>query len=312
MSITLYWMQCGGCSGDTMSFLNAESPDIIEFIQMNNIEVLWQPSMSNISHLEHCNLIERMIEGKQSIDILCVEGAVLRGPSGTGMYHTYAGKPHKDILHKLAYAAKYVIAVGTCASFGGISAMIKNEAYGLQFLKKRKGGFLGSNFKSKSGLPVINLPGCPCHPSIITGAVSLIVEGSDLDLNKYNIPLQWYGMTVHQGCTRNEYHEYRVEDNEFSQRGCMFFHMGCQGPIAYGSCNKILWNYHSSKTRMGIPCFGCTMPDFPKPGPFFETPNIEGTPFELPDGVDRAHYMAYKSMAAAAAPDRLKKRKTRV
>jgi hydrogenase small subunit len=54
------------------------------------------------------------------------------------------------------------------------------------------------------------------------------------------------------------------------------------------------------------------MPDFPQDTPFFETPNIEGIPIELPKGVDRAHYMAYKGMAAAAAPDRLKKRETEV
>jgi hydrogenase small subunit len=63
---------------------------------------------------------------------------------------------------------------------------------------------------------------------------------------------------------------------------------------------------------VGVPCFGCTRPDFPQPYPFFQTRNIEGIPLELPDGVDRAHYLAYKGMAAAAAPQRLKDRKTLV
>jgi len=114
---------------------------------------------------------------------------------------------------------------------------------------------------------------------------------------------------VHQGCTRNEYHEYRVEEVKFGERGCLFFYMGCHGPLVTGPCNKILWNRRSSKTRVGVPCFGCTRPDFPQPYPFFETRNIEGIPLELPDGVSRAHYLAYKGMAAAAAPERLIKRK---
>ncbi len=79
-----------------------------------------------------------------------------------------------------------------------------------------------------------------------------------------------------------------------------------------GPCNKLLWNRRSSKTRVGVPCFGCTRPDFPQPYPFFQTRNIEGIPLELPDGVSRAHYLAYKGMAAAAAPQRLKERKTLV
>jgi hydrogenase small subunit len=86
--------------------------------------------------------------------------------------------------------------------------------------------------------------------------------------------------------------------------------MGCHGPLVTGPCNKILWNRRSSKTRVGVPCFGCTRPDFPQHYAFFETRNIEGIPIDLPDGVSRAHYMAYKGMAAAAAPKRLLKRKT--
>ncbi|NOY14248.1 MAG: NADH:ubiquinone oxidoreductase, partial [Deltaproteobacteria bacterium] len=79
--------------------------------------------------------------------------------------------------------------------------------------------------------------------------------------------------------------------------------------LTSGPCNKLLWNRRSSKTNVGVPCVGCTDPGFPQPYPFFATPNIADVPLELPAGVDRAHYLAYKGMAAAAAPARLKKRK---
>ena len=191
MPTTLYWMQCGGCSGDTMSVLNAESPDLIELFQMLDIDLLWQPSLSNGTPNEHRNLLRRMLEGKQVLDILCVEGAVLRGPSGTGMYQTFDGKPLKDILARLAGMAKYIVAIGTCASFGGISAMNESEAYGLQFLHYEKGGFLGETFKTQSGLPVINLPGCPCHPTVLTETLTVLIEGHEPELNEYNVPLRW-------------------------------------------------------------------------------------------------------------------------
>jgi Ni,Fe-hydrogenase I small subunit len=312
MSLTLYWMHCGGCGGDTHAFINAQSPDFHEFFDSLDIQLLWQPSLSNITAKEHYDLVDKMLSGEQQLDILCVEGAVVRGPSGTGMFETVGGRPQKNILAGLCSKAKFVVAVGTCASFGGISAECEIEASGLQFLKRRKGGFLGESFRSQSGMPVINLPGCPCHPSIVTGALTALVHATPLPLNPYNSPLEWFGLLVHQGCTRNEYHEYRVEDSIFGEKGCMFFHLGCRGPLAFGSCNKFLWNGRSTKTRVGVPCFGCTLPDFPQSSPFYETPNIEGIPDELPDGVDRAHYMAYKAMAAAAAPERLKKRKTEV
>ena len=144
------------------------------------------------------------------------------------------------------------------------------------------------------------------------GMLTAAARGVSMDLNTYNAPLEYYSMLVHQGCTRNEYHEYRIEETDFGQKGCLFFHLGCQGPLAHAPCNKFLWNNRNCKTRSGVPCNGCTEPDFPRDDPYFYTPNIVGLPIHLPDGVNRPHYLAYKSMAAAAAPDRLKHRKTEV
>lgn len=312
MSTTLYWLQCGGCGGDSMSLLGLESPDLIELLRLLDIEVLWHPSLSNGSPSEHEKLTKRMLSGQQRLDILCIEGAIIRGPGATGMYDTVRGKPKKDLVAGLAKRARFVVAVGTCASFGGIGADGEVEATGTQYHKWDKGGFLGESFTTQGGLPVINLPGCPCHCDVVAGILTALISGYPIPLSQFNAPLEWYGMLVHQGCTRNEYHEYRVEENDFGEVGCLFFHMGCHGPLAYGPCNKILWNQRSSKTRVGVPCFGCTRPDFPQSYPFYETQNIEGIPVQLPDGVDRAHYLAYKGMAAAAAPKRLKERKTKI
>lgn len=310
MSLKLYWLQCGGCGGDTWSFFNGESPNVVELFSSLDIEVLWHPSLSSNCKNDQKKIDEDLMSGSLNIDVLCIEGSVLRGPGGTGMYDRIKGKPKKDFVAFLAKRAQYILAIGTCASYGGIGANTEIEATGLQFLRSEKGGFLGKDFRSGSGLPVVNLPGCPCHCDIISGTLTALVSGTHLELGEYNTPLEWYGMMVHQGCTRNEYHEYRVEDWKFGEKGCMFFHLGCHGPLAHGPCNKLLWNKRSSKTRVGVPCFGCTRPDFPQQYPFFETRNIEGIPIELPEGISRAHYLAYKGMAAAAAPKRLTTRKT--
>ena len=310
MTCNLYWLQCGGCGGDTWSFFNAESPNIVELFNFFDIELLWHPSLSvnRLNNQQEIN--ESLLSGEMPLDILCIEGSILRGPGGTGMFDEIFGKPKKDLVASLAKRAKYILAVGTCASFGGIGVNTEIEATGLQFIKAEEGGFLGKEFKSASGLPVVNLPGCPCHCDILVGTLAALISESPLEFGEYNTPLEWYSMMVHQGCTRNEYHEYRVEDRKFGEKGCMFFHLGCHGPLVHGPCNKLLWSKRSSKTRVGVPCFGCTRPDFPQHYPFFETRNIEGIPIELPEGISRAHYMAYKGMAAAAAPHRLTTRKT--
>lgn len=312
MAINLYWLQVGGCGGDTMSFLSANSPDLPELLGALDIKLLWHPSLSTLSPGAHDELLENLMQGEHPLDILVVEGSIIFGPASTGMFDTRGGRPKKDIAAALAKKARWVVAAGTCAAFGGLGVDTETQATGLQFEKKRPGGLLGKSFRALSGLPVINLAGCPCHPGVMAGALSALAAGQAMELDEFNRPLDWFGMTVHQGCTRNEYHEYRVEELDFAQRGCLFFHMGCHGPLVDGPCNKLLWNDRSSKTRVGVPCFGCTSPEFPSASPFFETRNIEGIPIDLPKGISRAHYLVYKGMAAAAAPERLTKRKTKV
>jgi uptake hydrogenase small subunit len=310
MAITLYWIQGGSCGGDTWSLFNADTPDLIQFIDSYEIDVLWHQALSMTRADDLDALNKRIVSGEQTLDILCLEGAVINGPNGSGRFDMHPSGPKKDLIKALAQKARFVVAVGTCASFGGIGSDSATMAGGLQFTKWETGGLLGQEWRSSGGYPVINLPGCPCHCDVVIGTLSALASNSSITLGQYNTPVDWYSMMVHQGCTRNEYHEYRVEEKKFGEKGCLFFYMGCHGPLVKGPCNKVLWNRRSSKTRVGVPCFGCTRPDFPQQYPFFETRNIEGIPIELPDGVSRAHYMAYKGMAAAASPTRLRKRET--
>ncbi|MFN3603716.1 MAG: hypothetical protein ACK4UJ_03270 [Leptonema sp. (in: bacteria)] len=137
---TLLWLQAGDCSGDSMSLLNSESPDISTFFEMNNVELLWHPSLSPRTPLEVMNLVEDIKQNKIHLNFLCIEGAVLHGPENTGMFDTFLNIPKKNIIKDLAENSDYVIAVGTCATFGGIIATEPNptDAIGMQFLKNVK------------------------------------------------------------------------------------------------------------------------------------------------------------------------------
>lgn len=312
MALSLYWIQCGGCGGDTMSFLSAESPDVGELLESCDISVLWHPSLSNLSIEESRGLTQALVAGDRPLDILVVEGNIVFGPDGSGGYDMRDGRPKKDLVLDLARRARYVVAAGTCAAYGGFGVGSEIDGRGLQFTRDQPGGLLPPEYRSGAGLPVLNLAGCPVHPAVLASALESIAAGASIQLDRFQRPLDWYSTLVHQGCTRNEYHEYRVEETQFGEKGCLFFYMGCLGPLASGPCNKKLWNERSSKTRAGVSCFGCTDPMFPQAAPFFETRSIAGVPVKLPRGVDRAHYLAYKSMAAAAAPQRLIQRKAGV
>ncbi len=312
MGGTLIWMQCGACGGDSMKLLGIERPTLPDLVEQGRLDLLWHPSLSTGDAADFDALVHAVVADEQPLDVLCVEGAVMRGPSGTGMFDTRHGRPKKELVSALAARARVVVAVGTCAAYGGIPAAQGHEAVGLQFLRETPGGLLGAAFRSRAGCPVINLPGCPVHGLALADVLTALLGGHIPDLDALGRPNDWYGGLVHQGCSRNEYHEFRVEERDFGRPGCLFFHLGCLGPLTYGPCNKHHESAHGSMIRAGVPCVGCMRPDFPRAQPFFRTRNLEGVPLDLPLGVDRAHFLAYKVMAAAAAPERLVSREMRI
>ncbi len=309
---TLLWIQTGGCSGDSMSLLNSDNPNLLETLEYYGIELLWHPSLSLESPLELNAIIEKVISDNQEVTFLCVEGAVIMGPEGTGMYDSLLGKPKKDIITALCSKASYVIGMGTCASYGGITAAHPNptDAVGLQWYRDQPGGLLGQDWRSSTGLPVVNVAGCPAHPNTMVQILLSLSLNSTIELDHFNRPKTFYNTMVHQGCTRNEYHEYDMEETDFGKLGCLFFNLGCQGPLTQSICNSTLWNRQNSKTRAGVPCFGCTTPTFPMNKDFFVTDKIGDIPVKLPLGVKRPNYMAYKGLAKAATPQRLNDRET--
>jgi len=86
MKRTLFWLHGGGCGGDTWSMFNIESPNIADLFQSLDIEILWHPTISVIRGDDQRSLITEVLSGRQRLDFLCIEGAVIRGPRGTGLY----------------------------------------------------------------------------------------------------------------------------------------------------------------------------------------------------------------------------------
>ena len=314
---TLLWLQSGGCGGCSLSLLCAEGPDLLTVFETANIEILWHPSLSEPMGTDFTDLVDRIVAGEQKLDFLCLEGAVITGPNGTGKFHMLAGTGASMMswVQKLAPKAQNVLAIGSCAAFGGITAAGENEveAVGLSYVGKEAGGLLGDDFKSKSGLPVVNVAGCPTHPNwVIDTIMAMAIEDfSTAELDDWERPRFYTDHLVHHGCPRNEFYEFKASAEQPSDLGCMMEHMGCKGTQAHADCNTRLWNGSGSCLRGGYPCINCTAPEFEEPGHnFTQTPKLAGIPIGLPTDMPKAWFVALASLSKAATPDRLRENAT--
>jgi NiFe hydrogenase small subunit HydA len=307
------WLQSAGCGGCTMSLLCAESPGLLATLGAFGIHILWHPTLSEATGSEVVAILNDIREGRTKLDALCVEGSLLRGPNGTGRFHMLSGTgmPMIQWVREISTVAEYVVAVGSCAAYGGITAAGNNptDACGLQYDGTSRGGLLGDGFRSRAGLPVINVAGCPTHPNWIIETLMAVAAGNftQADLDSVGRPRMYADHLVHHGCTRNEYYEFKASAEKASDIGCMMEHMGCKGTQAHGDCNTRLWNGAGSCTRGGYPCINCTAPAFEEPGhPFAVTPKIAGIPIGLPTDMPKAWFVALASLSKAATPERVR------
>ncbi len=309
----LLWLQSGGCGGCTLSLLGAESPDLLTALGAAGIKLLYHPTLSEAGGEDLQRLVEDISSGRTALDILCLEGAVIQGPDGTGLFHRLAGadQPMRDLIAQLASLAGQVLAVGSCAAFGGITSAGDNptQACGLQFDQENPGGLLGDGFRSAGGLPVVNIAGCPTHPNWVIETLIQIAGGQlyEEDLDPLRRPRSYADHLVHHACPRNEYYEFKASAAKPSDLGCLMENMGCLGTQAHADCNTRLWNGEGSCLRGGYACINCTAPGFEEPDESFtRTRKIAGIPVGLPTDMPKAWFVALSSLSKAATPLRLK------
>jgi len=313
MALNVVWLQSGGCGGCSMSLLCADTPDLPALLHSNGIDLLWHPALSLAGQQDMVQLLRDCLSGQIRLDALCIEGALLRGPQGSGRFHMVAGtgEPMVHWVKQLAQVAHHVLAIGSCAAWGGVTASGNNlsEACGLQYEDEHKGGLLGADFVSQSGLAVINVAGCPTHPDWVIDTLTLLavdnLHGKDLD--DLARPRFYADQLVHHACPRNEYYEYKASAAQPTDLGCLMENLGCKGTQAHADCNIRLWNGKGSCLRGGYACINCTAPGFQNPGHAFHvTPKLAGIPVGLPSDMPKAWFVALASLSKSATPRRVK------
>ncbi len=265
--VKLVWIQGQSDTACTISLLQGKNPDIYEAIMNLNLDLRFYPTIMAAQGAEAMSALN--IEP----DVLVIEGSI-PGPK----FSTVGGRPVIDLVKELAAKTKTaVVAVGTCASYGGIPAASGNitSSMGVQYTKGRKGGALGSGFISKSGLPVINLPGCPAHPDHVLLTLSAVILGDKPKLDVKGRPATFFKGKVHQTCARLPYYGKSFaagfHETDISYRKCLF-KLGCRGPDTFADCTSRLWNGGTNVCTHGggAPCIGCFHEEFPdKLSPFF-------------------------------------------
>lgn len=312
--LKVLWLQSGGCGGCTQSLLCSEPRPLFDELRDAGIEFVWHPALSVESDGEALAILEDCAAGRREFDVLCVEGAMLRGPNGSGKFHLMAGsgRPLTEWVERLAKRARWVFAIGSCSAFGGFSASTPGnplEACGLQYENDEVGGLLGGDYRSGGGLPVVNIAGCPVHPGWVVDTLEkLALEGlSRSDVDDFKRPLLYADQLVHHGCTRNEYYEFKASAVKASDLGCLMENMGCKGTQAHADCNVRTWNGAGSCLRGGYACISCTEPGFEQPGhPFQETPKVAGIPIGLPTDMPKAWFVALAALSKSATPKRVR------
>ncbi len=273
----LLWLSALACNGNAHSLLNY--PGFQEW--QEDFHWLYHPLLPSRYTFPE---IEKGIEG---VEVLIVDGTLEEGLIKNRL-------PYRELLLRYGDQAERIVTVGTCATFGGIFAQGGGGRSGLHFEgDEHLKGY--ERFWEKT----VSLPGCPVQPEVLAGTLSIIRRRDPLPLDTLHRPKYFYAYTIHDGCTRNEYFEYKIDEHHFGTlEGCMFYDHGCQGTFTHGSCNKILWNGVNSKTRAGTPCLGCTEPDFPREG-LWRTPKHMGIPARMPLGVPRRAYLGLAGIAKA-------------
>jgi hydrogenase small subunit len=285
---SVVWFQAVTCNGNTHSLLCANSNRLELFL--NSFELIYHPSLTSDITLDEVLALEK-------IDYVLIEGAI----TDNTHFFQISNRSVKSILNELVLKAQFVICVGSCASYGGVHSKfeLNPDITGVQ-----------ESILNKELLrnEVINLTGCPVHPEWILQTMFVLKQQGSIALDEENRPLEIYCHLAHHGCTRNEYFEWKVEAHHFGvKEGCLFYDLGCRGPMTHSNCNRVLWNDVNSKTRAGMPCIGCTEFDFPREN-MLETKKNIGIPLEAPVGIPKRAYLSLAGVAKTFKIERLNKK----
>lgn len=247
---SVVWLHFQECTGCTESLLRPANPDlanvILDVISLDYHETLFAAAGYQIEKALKTAVAEN--EGKY---VCIIEGAI--PTKDNGIYCKIGGKTAVEIVNEVAGKAGAIIALGSCASFGGIPAAHPDPT-----------GAKGAP-AVLAGKTVVTLPGCPTNPYNLLGVVlQFIAFGTLPALDQKGRPVFAYGRVIHEDCPRRPHFDAGrfalAFGDEGHRQGYCLYKLGCKGPSTHANCSLLHFGDVAGAWPIGIghPCVGCT------------------------------------------------------
>jgi quinone-reactive Ni/Fe-hydrogenase small subunit len=253
--VPVIWLELQDCAGNSEAILRSDAPTVDELILDLLSFEFNETVMAAAGHQAEEHLEEAMEHFKGKY--LCVvEGSIPVGDGKEWCTIGAKGENFHDHLQRVAKDAAALVAVGTCATFGGLPSAAPNPtgAVGVQDVIK--------------GKPVINIPACPANPANITGTIlHFVLTGQVPELDHLNRPKFAFGYRIHDNCERRAHFDAGEFVEEWGDEGAKnnfcLYKMGCKGPMTFNNCSIVRYNEGVNwPIGAGHGCIGCSEPQF--------------------------------------------------
>ena len=249
---SVIWLSFQECTGCTESLTRSHAPTV-EGLIFDSISLDYHHTLQAASGDAAEKAREQAMHDNHGKYLLVVDGSI---PLANPGYSTIAGISNVDMLMETAEGAAAIIAVGTCAAYGGLPQANPNPTGAVS---------VADLIKDK---PIINVPGCPPIPVVITGVLAhYLTFGTIPELDHLGRPKAYFGTNIHDRCYRRPFYERGqfadTFDDEGARKGWCLYKLGCKGPVTYNACATAKWNSGVSwPVEAGHGCIGCSEPAF--------------------------------------------------
>jgi len=247
------WLAGQACTGCTEALLRPSHPSL-EHLILDLISLDYNETLNAGAGHQAEAALQASIKENAGKFILVVEGAI--PVKDGGVYCMIGGKPFADIVRETAAKAAAVVAIGSCASWGGVAAAEPNPTGAVgapEFLK---------------GTTVVTIPGCPPNAyNFLSTVVHLLTFGKLPALDDKGRPKFAYGRLIHENCERRPHFDagrFALDfGDEGHRKGYCLYKMGCKGPATFHNCPTQRYNEKTGwPIGSGHPCAGCSEPNF--------------------------------------------------
>jgi hydrogenase small subunit len=261
---SVIWLSFQECTGCTESLTRSHAPTLENLI-FDHISLDYHHTLQAAAGDAAEAAREAAMHENHGQYLVVVDGSI---PLGNPGYSTIAGISNQEMLRETAAGAAALVAVGSCAAFGGLPRAAPNPTGAVA---------VAEIIKDK---PIVNVSGCPPIPTVIAGVLThFLTFGSLPELDELGRPKVFFGQSIHDRCYRRPFYDKglfaETFDDEGARKGWCLYRLGCKGPMTYNACATAKWNQGTSwPVESGHGCLGCSEPNFWDAGGFYQALSI--------------------------------------